>query len=157
VADSVFVVTKSLTNVILTKDNTKRVKLVFPVKEGKTWAGDAFNGNGSYDPDDKTITHEPYTYEKVNESFTLSEKPFIYNNTAFSMDSTATVIQGEPTNNQFLLDNRKEVYAAGIGMVYRLTNRAVYASCSDDSCEFGEGYILNGNERHEILIGHGKL
>lgn len=157
VADSVFVVTKSLTNVILTKDNTKRVKLVFPVKEDKTWAGDAYNNNGYFDPEEQTITHEPYSYEKVNQSFVFNDKHFIYNNTALQLDSTATVIQGEPRDDKIMSDHRKEVYAAGIGMVYRLFSRAVYAPCSDDACEFGEGYVLNGHERHEVLIEHGKL
>src|SRR5690606_23112270 len=156
VADSVFLVSKSNTNVILTKDNTKRVKLVFPVKEGKTWPGDAFNGNGIYDPKWNVINQEPYTYHNVHESFTFNKKPFVYNNSSLQFDSTVTVIQGE-TESIHSIDDRKEIYAAGVGLIYRLFNRAVLEECYTIGCEFEKRYIINGNERHEVLIDHGKL
>lgn len=146
-ADSVFLVSKSLTNVIHTKDNTKRVKMVFPVRNGKTWFGDAYND---------ILVHEekePYTYASVHEPFEFNNSKLIYNNTGIRFDSSATVIQGEPHESVTSLDDRKEVYAAGVGMVYRLFKRAVLCSPSDEtSCEH---QIIEGHERHEVLIGHG--
>jgi hypothetical protein len=142
VEDSVMVVTKTENNVLLLKDNTKYVKLVFPVKNGKSWAGDAFNTHvtGS---DEK----EPYTFTLVGEPYTASGQVY---------DKTATVIQGTPTKNLIQLDDRKEVYAEGVGLVYRLMNRVIYCNDSGTAdCEFGVDYKLQGHERHEELIAHG--
>lgn len=152
-ADSVFVVSKSLTNVILTKDNTKRVKLVFPVKNGKTWLGDAYNSIGDFENIDQTEPKEPYTYTAVGEPFTLDAAQLVYNTTALHFDTTATVIQGEPKRDIIAIDDRKEVYAAGVGLVYRLFYRALL--CGEETgCS---SYIKDGNERHEVLMEHGKL
>ncbi|WP_299822211.1 hypothetical protein [uncultured Pontibacter sp.] len=145
VDDSVMVVAKNDQNVILTKDNTKYVKLVFPVQDNKVWLGDAFNDRvvnpletGPYD------RKEPYTYQHVG-------APFKYGDITYT--NTATVVHGRPKNTPLQLDDRKEVYAKGIGRVYRLFNRVVY--CNDSSCPQGVGFKQNGHERHEILITHG--
>jgi hypothetical protein len=142
VDDSVMVVTKSETNLLLMKDNTKYVKLVFPVKDGKNWAGDAFNVhvNGS---DEK----ERYTFAHVGQPYEVNGQLF---------NNTATVIQGTPTKNLVQLDDRKEVYAEGVGLVYRLMNRIIY--CNDTGtaeCDFGVDYKLQGHERHEELVSYG--
>ncbi|MBC5773329.1 hypothetical protein H8S95_04570 [Pontibacter sp. KCTC 32443] len=144
VDDSVMVVTKNNSSVILTKDNTKYVKLVFPVKNGKTWEADAFNNN--YVNDDE---REKHTYAGLDQPYTLDE--LVY-------DSTVTVIQGEPLNTVINFDDRKEVYARGIGKIYRLFNRKVFDTCDTEECpDEGEDYILDGHERHEVLIEYGKL
>ncbi len=145
VDDSVMVVSKTNNHVILTKDNTKFVKLVFPVKEGKLWLGDAFNNrvvnNLENDPYDRK---EPYTYSNVGQPYVLK---------ATTYPTTVTVIQGTPINHNITLDARKEVYAKGIGRIYRLFNRVVY--CNSSSCPQGVGFKLNGHERHETLISYG--
>ncbi|GAB3201026.1 hypothetical protein GCM10027293_23100 [Pontibacter aydingkolensis] len=145
VEDSVMTLTKSDKFALLTKDNTMYVKLVFPVQEGKLWLGDAYNdrviNNLETDP---YLRKEPYKYTSVGE-------PFELNGTVYPI--TVTVIQGTPKDNFLQLDNRKEVYAKGIGKVYRLFNRVVY--CNDSSCPQGTGYKLNGHERHETLISYG--
>jgi len=142
VEDSVLAVTKSETSLQLLQDNTKYVKLVFPVKNGKTWKGDAFNTH-SINKNEK----EPYTYIQVGEPFQLNDLTF---------PNTATVIQGTPINNLIQLDDRKEVYAEGVGRVYRLYNRVVYCNeTTGAGCEFGIEYKLDGHERHEELISYG--
>ncbi|SFF82216.1 hypothetical protein [Pontibacter chinhatensis] len=155
--DSVMVVTKSDAMVMLTKNNTKYVKMVFPVKEGQTWLGDAYNNNTGedYKPDPNTnkraeyyLTKEDYTFENVG-------KPYTVNGNTFS--NTATVIQGTPIETWIGLNDRKEVYAEGVGMVYRLFTRIVYCNASESKdCTYGIGYRLHGHERHEKLIDHGK-
>ncbi|RAU83334.1 hypothetical protein [Pontibacter arcticus] len=148
VNDSVMVVTKSDSRVILTKDNTKYIKLIFPVNNNVTWIGDAYNTHIiNEDPFPKN--KEPYTYSNVGEQFTIEGHTF---------ENTATVVQGKPAyNNVVKYDDRKEVYAKGIGRVYRLFNRIVYCNDSQgNACPYNERYKLNGHERHEILIAHGK-
>lgn len=144
--DSVMVVTRSNSNVILTKDNTKYVKLVFPVQESKVWEADAFNNRmGS------NLKKEQYMYTSVDQPYQLD---------ATTYDSTVVIIVlpseiAEPT----VVDDRKEVYARGIGMVYRLFKKLNMADCNTtpDLCRDTQDYILDGHERHEVLIGHGKL
>jgi len=160
VEDSVMVVAKSISNVILTKDNTKYVKLVFPVKEGSVWLGDAYNNHIiNALEEDPSKRKEPYTYTHVGESFHFNTETL--QETAdgnMNFGETVTVVQGTPTNNLVQLDNRKEVYAYGIGRVYRLFNRVVYCNDSESkSCPFGEEYKLNGNERHEVLIDYNHI
>ncbi|GAB3813734.1 hypothetical protein [Pontibacter rugosus] len=143
VEDSVMTVLKSNGSVLLTQNNTTFVKLVFPVKENKTWAGDAFNNN-VINVDEK----EPYTYTNVGESYTVRGQVF---------DKTATVIQGNPTNNLVQLNDRKEVYAEGVGRIYRLYNKVVYCNETQSvDCNFGEDFKLFGTERHEELVTYGK-
>ncbi|MBC5991816.1 hypothetical protein [Pontibacter cellulosilyticus] len=145
VEDSVMTVVKSNEYVVLTKDNTKYVKFVFPVKEGKIWLGDAFNDRVVNELEtDPYLRKEPYTYTALGEPAEV--KGTVYPN-------TVTVVQGKPKNDILLLDDRKEIYAKGIGRVYRLFNRVVY--CNNTSCPQDTGYKLNGHERHETLITYG--
>ncbi|RDV14815.1 hypothetical protein DXT99_12680 [Pontibacter diazotrophicus] len=153
VEDSVFVVAKQPTMLTLTKDNTKYVKLVFPVKGGVSWLGDAFNDRiaDSYTPGERRADYyeskESYTYQSKGEPFTFNGQ---------SYPNTVTVIQGTPTESWIGYDNRREIYAEDIGMVYRLYTRIVYCNDTDsDDCEYAIGYKLQGHERHEELISYG--
>jgi len=148
VEDSVLVVSLSKTSVLLTQDNSRYVKLVFPVKEGKSWIGDAYNARALGNNPDLAQQKELYTYTAVGAPFSKDSKTF---------DETVTVVQGIPTQNLVQLDDRKEVYAKGIGRVYRLFNRVVYCNDSESlTCPFGKDYKLYGHERHELLLAHGK-
>lgn len=154
--DSVFVVTKQSSMVLLTKDNTKYVKLVFPVKNGAFWLGDAYNSRleQSYEPNPKVRSDyykskEPYTYTNVGDPFTIGDQNYT---------NTVTVVQGTPTETWIGMDNRKEVYAQEVGMVYRLFTRIIYCNKQESKdCEYAIGFKLQGNERHEILVSHGKM
>ncbi|WP_242928209.1 hypothetical protein [Pontibacter vulgaris] len=153
--DSVMVVTKSLTNVILTKDNTKYVKMVFPVKEGKKWAADMYNThtipeekrNDFMSDRDPFKIKEPSTFIDVDKPYSVGGK---------SYTNTVTIIQGTPIDPIMGIDDRKEVYAKGIGRVYRIFNRATFAPCAPNQCAFGEQFKLDGHERHEVLVSYGK-
>ncbi|GEO03643.1 hypothetical protein AAE02nite_13070 [Adhaeribacter aerolatus] len=101
--DSLVLVNKSLSDVLRTHNNFKTIKLLFPVQEGKQWDTNAFN---ILDADD-------FSYARVNQ-------PFVLHNITY--DSTVTVVQGEP--NEVMLDDRTEVYAYNIGLIYK--NFTVY-------------------------------
>ncbi|MER2998162.1 hypothetical protein [Pontibacter populi] len=142
--DSVMTVTKNHNMVTLTKDNTKYVKMVFPVEEGKTWHHDAFNDRYDSDLTDKELS----TYVDLDQPFSHADLQF---------DQTLTVLQqGIFVSPSLGKDERKEVYARNVGLIYRLFNRQKYEPCSDCPDET-EPYILDGHERHEVLIEHGKL
>ncbi|WP_187260844.1 hypothetical protein [Pontibacter beigongshangensis] len=143
--DSVMVVTKSDKFVTETKDNTKRVKMVFPVKAAKTWSADAFNANTvNYEDDQK----EKYSFSDVALPATVAGKTY---------NQTVTVIQGSPSKNLVQLDDRKEIYALHVGLVLRRFNKITYCNDSESiTCPFGVDYKLNGHEREEVLHSYGK-
>ena len=148
--DSVMVVAKTERMVMLTKDNTKYVKMVFPVMEDGEWVADMFNTNTAAPGVSSKIRDgkEVYTYQKVGLPFQLKELNF---------DNTVTVIQNSPDIFNTRVDERNEIYAKGFGLIYRIFNRVVLSPCFPDYCPDGENYKLDGHERHEILIEHGKL
>jgi hypothetical protein len=143
--DSVMVVTKTDKFVTETKDNTRRVKMVFPVKTGKTWSADAFNANTvNYEDDQK----EKYAFSNVGVPATVAGRTY---------NQTVTVIQGAPSKNLVQLDDRKEIYALNIGLVLRRFNKVTYCNDSESlTCQFGVDYKLNGHEREEVLNSYGK-
>lgn len=150
--DSVMVVAKTDKMVLLTKDNTKYVKLVFPVKDGGEWIGDLFNNKLAEASRTTKVrdSKEVYTYEKVGRPFSLSDLIF---------DNTITVVQNNPPFDLTRIDERREVYAEGIGKVHRLFNRVVYCEGSEinSDCQMGVEWKQSGHERHEILVEYGKL
>ncbi|MFD2998949.1 hypothetical protein ACFS7Z_01140 [Pontibacter toksunensis] len=153
VEDSVFVVSKQSTKVMLTKDNTRYVKLVFPIKDGVSWLGDAYNDHKaniiSRDPNKRAeyyLDKDPSIYHNKRASYTLMDKTYL---------NTVTVIQGYPSHDGVGLDDRKEVYAEGVGLIYKIFNRVMYTPCSIEDCVYGEKYKIHGHERHEELISHG--
>lgn len=81
------------------EENVRYIKLIFPVKEGKTWNGNAYNTEGD----------EEYEY-------TATDVPATLNN--ISYDSTLTVLQtDEPLVISY--EHAEEKYAKGVGMIFR--------------------------------------
>lgn len=146
--DSVMTAVRSVNNLILMQNNTKYVKLIFPVKEGKQWVGDAYNNRYAADYAEKKLDgKELYTYRNVGKAFAL-------NGTTFS--NSVEVVHGDYVSDDLVLDERKEVYAEGVGRVYRQFIKIIYPTCTPQDCKYGEGYKIYGHERHEELIAHGK-
>lgn len=123
--DSIVTINKSNLDLRYTRDNLKTVRLVFPVKENKTWNGNAFNFR---DP-------EEYAYTQVGQPFTLGDTTY---------QQTLRVVQ-DFNDNLVELDDRHEVFALGVGMVYKRVIDFIY--CTGESgvnCETGERFILYG-------------
>lgn len=81
------------------EENIRYVKLVFPVRDGKTWNGNTFNYLGE----------QEYFYDKTY-------NPLTVNNITY--DSTVTVIEKDYSN---IIEeyNQYEVYAKNTGMIYK--------------------------------------
>lgn len=144
--DSVMTVAKKEQMVVLTKDNTKYIKLVFPVKNGLEFVGDLYNTwqvNEGKTRDNKEV----YTYENVGLSYKVAGETY---------PATATVIQKYLTNST-KLDDRYEVYAEGIGLVHLVSDRLNYEECQSGAGCVDGFKIASGHEREEILIEYGKL
>jgi hypothetical protein len=81
------------------EEDVRFIKLIFPVRAGDTWDGNAFN----------TLGEETYTYGDVNTP---------YSTILFNFDSTVTVIQRDDTS-AIRREYSIEVYAKHIGMIYK--------------------------------------
>jgi hypothetical protein len=86
--------------------NIRYIKLSFPIAEGKTWNGNAFN----------ILSPMDYQYNNTYKSFTVN---------GFTFDSTITVIQ-DVDSNKINVKNMFEVYAKNIGMVYKQFDTVLY-------------------------------
>src|SRR5690606_9609002 len=87
---------------------------------------------------------EVYTYRSFGLPYELKDQ--IY-------PKTVTAVHHPDDINATLIDQRFEVYAEEVGLVhkvYKMIN--LKQNLDDDSYT-----IINGHERHEILIEHGKL
>ncbi|MCS6824708.1 MAG: hypothetical protein NZ529_10465 [Cytophagaceae bacterium] len=101
--DSVWTVFNDRSKIIKAENNYRYIKLIFPPENGRTWDGNALNFFGI----------DIYTAAQYR-------KPFSYtvNNETKNYPSTVTVIQ-EDEKNLVNKDYRIEVYAQGVGMVYK--------------------------------------
>ncbi len=83
------------------EENIRYIKLAFPVREDKTWNGDAYN-----------IYNEDTTYKYAD-----VDMPYTVNNMTF--DSTVTVIQEEYYEDLIKKYYKVEVYARHVGLIYK--------------------------------------
>ncbi len=101
------------------ENNMRYIKVSLPVREGYSWYGHAFidTRNNNYTYLDK-LNGWDYTWQNVNEQYRLLNKTY---------DSTAVIAQNDETtppgpfdpNNFKQRTFGKEVYAKGIGMIYK--------------------------------------
>jgi hypothetical protein len=90
---------KNLSAAYLNEENITYTKLIFPLSLNIYWNGNAFNNLG----------FQEYSIESLN-------IPFQLNNVIF--DSSLTVIQNYKSN-LLEFENSKEIYATGIGLIYK--------------------------------------
>ena len=126
VIDSVFTAKKEIDKVLKTENNVTYVKILFPIKEGLKWNGNAYNSFGN----------DIYELKKVNQFFQTNGRKF---------DNTFTVIQ---QNDSTLVDLKKriEIYAENIGMIYQEKTNVLYCNSGDclgkGKVDFGTKHIL---------------
>lgn len=127
--DSAYQVQRTPQWIIQTANNRPVLKIAFPVGEGRTWNANLFN----------TATPDEYAIAEVGQPF----------ETDFSLyPTTLQVIQEEVEDKIVETNQRKEVYASGIGLVYKRTNIIKY--CSTNSCLGQE--IINSGQLLEIQL-----
>lgn len=113
------------------EENIKYVKLIFPVRKGKTWNGNAMNSD----------KESEYKYLDVHVASTINGNTF---------DSTA-MIQHEADSNLIEKKVKKEMYAKNVGMVYKyFEDVAVQDTAIDFSKPFDER--INTGVRYSYRI-----
>ena len=103
----------------LNEENITYTKLIFPLSLNIYWNGNAFNN----------LDYQEYSIESIN-------IPFQLNNLIF--DSTVTVIQNYKSN-LLEFENAKEIYATGIGLIYK----------EDVQFEINSGNLSDINQGYE--------
>jgi hypothetical protein len=113
--NATFIVIPSRKDIQFSENNLKFIKLVNPVTELNTWAGNSY-----INTDDNLLRfyeNWEYFYENI-------DQPFVVNNQTF--DSTITVnqsdmINGDPSNKNFFyaITKSSETYAKGVGLIYK--------------------------------------
>ena len=113
--NATFLVTPSSTSIIFTENNLKFTKLVNPVREFYTWKGN--NAINVWDNFLRFYENWDYTYENVGLSKTINNVNFPETITVNQIDQT----NGDPNNKNYYysVTQSSEIYAKGIGLVYK--------------------------------------
>lgn len=135
--DSAQTLTVNERNLLLTRSNWRTVELIFPVRAGAEWNRNAFNDR---DP----LTAVNRRYQDVGASFTAGARSF---------DNTVTTYDDDPTtNNLFYEYTIRQVYAKGVGPVFREQLTLNYCQGTGGTpCQVGVKYIVTGTSHTETL------
>ncbi len=147
--DSVFVLSASAQSVIMNRNNTRTVELIFPVKDGRSWNFNAFNNNFN-----DTITAETRQYSRTGQPFTTGSTP---TTPAKAYPTTLTTMNtGAATENSLLKRiSYQQVFAKNVGPVFR---RRVYLAFYNYPVGGNQVYPVNSYfsafSRRETLIDY---
>jgi hypothetical protein len=119
--------------VIVQEENIPFVKIKLPVKKGEDWDGNLYNNFGTDD----------YFMEDVRVSYALEGESF---------DDCIVVNQNDNEDFVVFLDQRTEVYARHIGLIYKKSTLLSY--CTVGSC-LGQQQIESGTIYTQTLKSHG--
>ena len=109
---STIIKTRTSTLAKLRVGNSEEVKLSFPISENKSWNGKT-----------EGFVEDEFTAFKVFQSYELADSTF---------ESTVRVIQEDNQDSISNFDQRIEVYAANIGLIYRISSQLEF--CRDTEC-----------------------
>ena len=132
--DSVWTARRETDRLIRNENGRDYIKLLFPPQDRLVWNGNVFNNLGE----------DRYEFRNVGKSFKVGEQTF---------DQTATVVQQADSTlvNQ---DKRVEVYAKGVGLVFR--ERVLLQFCSSSPACVGRAQIDFGSRQFLRIRNYGK-
>ncbi len=111
--DSAYLVQRTPKWLNQTINNRPQLQLVFPVAEGRTWNSNMLNAAPA----------DSFHMEAVGKPFETTHQLY---------DNTLKVVQENIVNTIVVTDQREEVYAYGVGLVYKFTNYLAY--CNTPNC-----------------------
>lgn len=120
--ESTIVKTRTSNLAAFRKGNSEEVKLSFPLAEDKNWNGTP-----------NEFEEDMFTIFKAFQSYELADSTF---------ENTVQVIQEDNQDSISNYDQRIEVYAANVGLIYRISSQIEF--CRDTEClglqeiEFGK-------------------
>jgi hypothetical protein len=108
--------------VINNESNINFVKLVIPVADNVVWNGNQFNNRLELNG----LNEDEYKATLVGQSYT--------NPSALPFSKTVSVVQNDQQKNLLYRDSRLEVYAFGVGLVYKESYLLNYFDRTDLPC-----------------------
>lgn len=137
-AQSVFYVTNTKVTLEMVYDQLRYIKMVFPIHEGETWKGN--NYILTKDPIYAFYDDWNYMYKNVQHSFNTGYKVFGNTVTVEHIDEAVGDVEVYPEEMASRTSSR-EVFASGVGMVYREYFRWTYDP-STTRCRKGNGVVM---------------
>jgi hypothetical protein len=125
---------KDKSEVIVSEGNTPFVKVKFPLRNDTRWDGNAFNSLGQ----------DEYELKDIHQPMELS---------GITFENTMTVEQEHNNDIIVFRDERTEVYALDVGLVYKEIIQLNY--CTDDNC-LGQQKVEHGSEMRMVIKQYGK-
>jgi hypothetical protein len=120
--------------VIVAEGNISFVKVKFPVSPENRWDGNALN----------TMAHDEYAFADIHQLMHVDGMTF---------EKTVTVEEERNEDVIVFRDERRDVYALDVGLVYREVIQLNY--CTDDNC-LGQQIIEDGVELKMAIKEYGK-
>lgn len=119
---------------VVNEENIPYVKLTFPAGSGRTWNGNKFN----------TGAEDRYDMASVGQAYTVGDQRF---------DQTLVVEQEDNQDLIVFQDKRTEVFAKGVGLIYKETTQLNY--CDKPEC-LGQQQIESGVIWKQSIILYGR-
>ncbi len=100
----------------LVQNNLRYIKLIFPVREGQTWDGNAFIPEA--DQDLQYFAGWKYRYTNVDQDMTVDDQSFTNTVTVEQTDEQLNDPGTQPCAYAYKTFS-KEAYSSGVGLIYR--------------------------------------
>jgi len=153
--DSVFVVTANQQFVATNRSNVRTLEVVFPIKEGGKWHYSAFD-NSVPGAEDTAKTRQ---YSRLGQPFTTGGRaglPVV----TYPSTVTTTNIGPAADSNVLTMRSYQQVFAKGIGPVFRTRRTLEYFNYADPLNNYNQvfppnAYSLGSFAHRETLIDYG--
>lgn len=134
----VFYVTNTKSTLEMVYDQQRYIKMVFPIDNGVTWKGNSYIL--TKDPANAFYADWDYTYRRVGERFNDGKVVFDKTVTVEQVDAAESDPEMYPDVFAWRTSSR-EVFASGVGMVYREYMRWTYDP-NTTRCRKGNGVVM---------------
>lgn len=118
---------------VMNEENISFFKIKLPIVNGAEWDGNLYN----------TLGEDAYLLEEVNSPFEAN---------GVNYDDCVVINQNDNQDYIVALDQRKEIYARNVGLVYKSVNKLTY--CSVGSC-LGKQQVESGVIYTQTIKSHG--